>query len=203
MMTSCGAEQVATPASEVDSDRCVVRLHGKGGTAQPSSVVGGVANLFPGGNADGWGGRQWLYFPADRFSEARDIVTTAVEAAGCRRMVVYGFSNGAAFAAKLYCDGETFAGRLIGVVVDDPVPDASSADCEPAPDVGVALYWTAALEQEVPAATSCEPIDWTCEGGSTVAIETYAELLGTPVLPSPFHEHAMFSEAPEIAQWLP
>lgn len=202
MVAGCSDDQSVTRATDVRADRCLVRLHGKGEAGQSASVVDGVALLRPGGNAAGWGGRQWLYFPAERFGEARDIVEAAVDAAGCRTIVVHGFSNGAAFAAKLYCAGETFAGRLVGVIVDDPVTDASAVDCAPAADVGVALYWTTALEEEAPAGTPCEPIDWTCEGGNIVGVEAYAESLGTPAQPSPFKEHAIYSEAPEIARWL-
>ena len=103
--------------------------------AARTSETDGITEVLPTGNADGWGGRQWLYFPDERYAEARDIVATAAVEAGCATVVLDGFSNGAAFAAKLWCRGETFGGRLIGVVIDDPVPDSGVVDCTPSPDV--------------------------------------------------------------------
>src|SRR5690606_2637064 len=112
------------PAPQVVADgvpggpRCVVRLHGKGGGAGGTGPAGdGLLEVRPGGNASGWGGRQWLYFPDGEYGRARAGVQQAIEEAGCGPVVVYGFSNGAAFAAKLFCRGETFGGRLRGVVV--------------------------------------------------------------------------------------
>ena len=45
------------------ADRCIVRLHGKSGGGQPTIVDAGVTDVSPNGNAQGWGGRQWIYFP--------------------------------------------------------------------------------------------------------------------------------------------
>ena len=54
--------------------RSIVRLHGKGATGADAYVEDGVLNVLPSGNAAGWGGRQWLYFPEDRYRQARAIV---------------------------------------------------------------------------------------------------------------------------------
>ncbi|HEX4982734.1 MAG TPA: hypothetical protein VFV63_13600, partial [Ilumatobacteraceae bacterium] len=185
-----------------DRARCVVRIHGKGGTGGASSETDGIIQVFPTGNADGWGGRQWLYFPDESFVEARDIVAAAAEAEGCTRFVVDGFSNGAAFAAKLYCRGETFDGRLVGVVIDDPVPDNGVADCMPSAAVAGALYWTGGLDAQAQPGTDCASIDWTCDGGTLIGIEPYAAALGLDVQPSPFSEHEWYLDAPEIETWL-
>jgi hypothetical protein len=192
------------PASPPPGDgvRCVLRLHGKGGAGGATSETDGITEVLPTGNADGWGGRQWLYFPDDRYAEARDVVAAAAVEAGCTRVVLDGFSNGAAFAAKLWCRGETFDGRLVGVVIDDPVPDGGVADCTPSPDVAGALYWTGALEPQAPPDGDCAPIDWTCDGGTTIGIVAYAESLGLDVQPSPFTEHEWYVDAPEIGTWL-
>ena len=99
-----------------------MRLHGKGGGGAETVVEDGVSVISPDGNAEGWGGRQWLYFPDGEYTAARKVVEDAT--AGCDQLIIHGFSNGAAFAAKLYCRGETFGGRLVRVVVDDPVVDA-------------------------------------------------------------------------------
>jgi hypothetical protein len=182
--------------------RCVVRLHGKGGQGGDTVIVDGIVELSPTGNADGWGGREWRYFPDDRFAEATAIVRDAIDGAGCSDVVVNGFSNGAAFAAKLWCRGETFDGRLRGVVIDDPVPDQATALCVPDPGVDAALYWTGALGSTATPGADCGAIDWTCEGGSMIGIDAYAEAMGIDVKPSPFDEHAWYWDAPEIVTML-
>jgi pimeloyl-ACP methyl ester carboxylesterase len=183
-----------------DPKRCIVRLHGKGSEGSEGYVAeDGVVNLQPTGNADGWGARQWLYFPDEEYDAARTIVADAAE--DCDEVIVNGFSNGAAFAAKLYCRGESLDGRLVRVVVDDPVPDAGVEDCEPDPGVGVNLYWTGALEETAQPGWDCSEADWTCEGGQTIGIEAYADALGTEALPSPFTEHEWFVDAPETRAW--
>src|SRR4029077_1488760 len=109
-------------------------------------VENGVSIISPDGNAEGWGGRQWLYFPDREYAAALKVVEDAV--AGCGQVIINGFSNGAAFAAKMYCRGETFGGRLVRFVLDDPVVDAAVQGCAPDPSVGVTLYWTGALEAQ-------------------------------------------------------
>lgn len=206
VLAGCGGsgadESVASTPEAVAAERCVVRLHGKGGVGQEPELRDGVATLSPDGNADGWGGRQWLYFPDGEYEAARRNVASAIEAAGCQLVVVHGFSNGASFAAKLYCRGETFGDRLVGVVIDDPVTDDAGRSCAPDPTVVASLYWTSALELQAPAGTECASIDWTCEGGASIGIEAYAASLGLSPRPSPVHEHAPFSNAPELSEWL-
>ena len=107
LVGGCGDEG---ERSSVTSERCVVRLHGKGGGGSATRLVDGIAEVRPTGNAEGWGGRQWLYFPEEEFARAKAIVMDGIDEAGCRRAVVTGFSNGGAFAAKLYCRAETFGG---------------------------------------------------------------------------------------------
>ncbi len=104
-------------------DRCLLQLHGKGDRGVKTVVDNGISIISPDGNAEGWGARQWLYFPDSEYTVARKVVEDAVK--GCGQVIIDGFSNGAAFAAKLYCRGETLGGRLVRVVVDDPVVDAA------------------------------------------------------------------------------
>lgn len=182
--------------------RCVVHLHGKSGSGGDSYVDDdGVTHLLPDGNAEGWGGRQWLYFPEDEYEAARDIVTAAV--ADCDALLLGGFSNGAAFVAKLYCRGDTLDDRLLGVVIDDPVPDGAVIDCDPAPGVRATLYWTGALESTARPGWDCSEGDWTCEGGATIGIDAYAEWLAVDVTDSPHDGHEQFWDAPELADWSP
>ena len=71
--------------------------------------------------------------PGAEYDAARAIVADAVEA--CGPIIIDGFSNGASFAAAMYCHGETFDGRLQRVVVDDPVTDHAVDGCTPDPSV--------------------------------------------------------------------
>jgi pimeloyl-ACP methyl ester carboxylesterase len=155
--------------------------------------------VSPNGNepvGDGW---EWRYFPEDRFAQAVDVVDQA--ATGCDEVIIDGFSNGGAFAAKLYCRGETLDGRLRGVVVDDPVVDHATEGCAPDPIVNVALYWTGALEPPAVPGWECAEGGWTCEGGTTVGIDAYAAALATEILPSPFEDHQWYLDAPELTLW--
>ncbi len=195
-----GTEATGTAAGgTAPGGRCLVRLHGKGGAGGDPVTEGDVTILAPTGNADGWGARQWLYFPDTEYEAARTIVADAV--AGCEEVIVNGFSNGGAFAAKLYCRGETFDGRLVRVVVDDPVVDGSVTGCQPDPGVAVTLYWTGALEETAQPGWDCAEGDWTCEGGTTIGIDAFAAALGVLAQDSPFDDHQWYLDAPELADW--
>lgn len=195
------------PVVEVDSavptgpvKRCVVFLHGKSGSGFASRNEGNYTLVGPTGNADGWGGRQWLYFPDPQLEAVRNIIAQAITSNGCTRTVIHGFSNGAAAAAKLYCRGNTFGGAVVGYVVDDPVPDHGADNCAPAAGMKVRLYWTGGL---TPAdGWNCQEGDWTCEGGQTVGITKYSSRLGTQSVRSVNTQHAPYGTPPEYAQWL-
>ncbi|MGH9138272.1 MAG: hypothetical protein ACRD0G_14700 [Acidimicrobiales bacterium] len=204
-VAGCGDDDIesgpVTSLSAVHADRCLVRLHGRSDTGSPTVMGDGYAELAPDGNGEFDGGRQWLYATDDEYAAARDVVGAAIAEVGCERVVLNGFSNGAAFAAKLYCRGETFDGTVVGVVVDDPVPDEAAAGCEPAPGIDVALYWTGALTEATPGA-SCDDLGWTCEGDTLVGVEGYAEGLGASIQDSPHDEHTWYRDAPELTAWL-
>jgi hypothetical protein len=190
----------AGPLATAAGKRCVVLLHGKGGTAQPGRVTEGTTFIQPGGNADGWGGRQWLYFPEARYQEVRAIVQSAIDGAGCGPVIVQGFSNGAAAAAKLYCRGERFGQHVIGYIADDPVPDHGVDTCKPAAGVRIRVYRTGALAGATDG-WSCAEQDWTCEGGSTIGIERYGQALATQVQRSIHTTHAEYAAPPEQTAW--
>jgi hypothetical protein len=181
--------------------RCLVRFHGKGGSGSGVSTNGDVTVISPNGNADGWGGRQWLYFAPSSYDVALAGVAQAVDANGCGQVIVNGFSNGAAFAVKLYCRGESFGGRLVGVVADDPVPDHGADGCAPAGGVPLTMYWTGALAGTAQPGWDCTQQDWTCEGGTTVGIGAYAANAGTSAKASPYTGHQWYTAAPEVNAW--
>jgi hypothetical protein len=193
------AEPTARPAPS--SARCLVRLHGKGGNGSAVAKAGDVTVISPAGNAAGWGGKQWLYFAPSSYEAALAGVTQAIGANSCGQVIVGGFSNGGAFATKLFCRGESFDGRLVGVVADDPVPDHGADGCAPAPGVTLTIYWTGALAAAAQPGWNCAEQDWTCEGGTTVGIGTYAANAGTGTKKSPYDKHQWYLDAPELAGW--
>jgi hypothetical protein len=199
-LASCGGG--GDVERDVTADRCLVDLHGKGGRGGDPTLVDDVAVLRPDGNGDGWGGREWRYDDDDDRRAAIDIVRRSVEGAACERVVVHGFSNGAAFAAAMVCSGDTLDDRLVGVVVDDPVTDAATVDCRADPAVPSALYWTGALDATAPPGTESDTVDWTCAGGRVRGIDVFAAELGVTVTASPFDDHRRFDDAPEPARWL-
>ncbi len=207
MASACGqdaARSAATPVAPLlppgPAKKCVVLLHGKSGGAQPSFVTAGIEYLRPGGNGTGWGGREWRYFPESGYTQVRDSLDAALTAAGCGQAIVQGFSNGGAAAAKLYCRAEDFGGRVIGYIVDDPVPDEAVLGCKPRAGMHLKLYWTGGLNVATDG-WSCAAADWTCEGGRTIGITRYAQALGTQAAPSIHTTHTEYASPPEIAAW--
>ncbi len=71
----------------------------------------------------------------------------------------------------------------------------------PDPTVAVTLYWTGALDDTAQPGWTCAEQDWTCEGGTTIGIDAYAEALGTAIVASPNGEHEWFVDAPELSDW--
>lgn len=191
------------PAADASTARCIVGLHGKGGRGSATTIdAAGITRVAPIGNRDGWGGRQWVYDTESAYTEARLIVEDAVVSERCGAVVLYGFSNGAAFAAKLLCRGETFGGRLRGVVIDDPVVDHAVEGCRRSVGIRVVLYWTGALEGIAQPGWNCAEQDWTCEGGSTIGIGSYEVALGVTRTQSPNRSHMPYDNAPQLIAWL-
>lgn len=207
-LVGCGDDEPSagpptTFPPDFSAERCLVTVHGRSGDGAAPRHHEGWAELSPSGN-EAWrdGGRVWIYDTEESYAEARSRITEVVDAAGCERVALHGFSNGAAFVGALACRGEDLGGRLVGVIVDDPVPDDSSPDCAPAEDVEVAVYWTGGLSEAQPGA-SCDDLGWTCAGGDElVGIDEYARRLGVEVQQSPHTDHIAHRDAPEIAEWL-
>src|SRR5690606_26609900 len=156
-------------------------LHGRSDRGHAAREEDGFTILAPDANEEyERDGRVLVYDDEDAFAEARAIVADTVDRAGCEVVAVHGFSNGAAFAGALACSGETFDGRLRGVIIDDPVPDVGTEDCALGDGVEIALYWTGGLTEAEPGA-SCAELTWTCRGTHLIGIEAYAENLGVDI----------------------
>jgi dienelactone hydrolase len=195
-------DDTAGGRAPVTAERCRVDLHGKGGDGAPARLDGDVAVLSPTGNGEGWGGREWRYASDDELAAAIAAVRTAIDDAGCERVAIHGFSNGAAAAAAMLCSGETFDGRLVGVLVDDPVTDDATAGCARPDDLPVDVLWTGALDEAAPPGTACADVDWTCAGATVRGIDAFAADLDATVTPSPHREHRRHDAAPQPAAWL-
>lgn len=196
-----GATATTSLPAGFAAERCVVRVHGRSETGAPPEQREGYAVLSPTGNDTAGDGHQWRYDSEEATAEARTLIVDAVDAAGCERVVLHGFSNGGGFVGALVCGGDDLAGRLVGAVIDDPVPDDAVVGCAPAAGVERALFWTGALTQAERGA-SCEDIGWTCAGDELLGIEAYAEALGVEVQPSPHDEHVWYDDPPEVEAWL-
>ncbi len=149
--------------------RCVVFLHGRGGSGGDTSSFDGITTVRPQGNQGYDSGSVWIYFPSSEYSSMVQAVKAAIPDS-CGQILLRGFSNGGAAASKMFCQGETFGGRLIGVVSDDPVMDQGTLACAPPAGVPALVFETGALP---PGDYSCSDNGFTCEGGSVVPAATY------------------------------
>lgn len=206
LLGACGGDEpkaasTTTAPTGIESDACLVRVHGRSETGALPVERGDVVELQPIGNFVEGAGHMWLYDnPGDR-ADALDRITAAVDGVGCEHVVLNGFSNGGGLVGALVCDGEDLDGRLVGAVIDDPVPDEGTRDCAAAPGVEVVVYWTGALT-EATAGTSCDSLGWICNGTTIVGIDAYADGLGVDVTTSPMDGHLWFRDAPELEAWL-
>jgi hypothetical protein len=183
--------------------RCVVSLHGLGGTGRTTELgLAGITFVYPSGNDAAGAGRRWLYADEGSYGAARAVVQRAIDDAGCSQVVVDGFSNGGGFAGKMLCRGETFGGRVVGYVLDDPVTDRSGdGGCNLPAGVHAAMFWTGGLDY-APPGFDCVAGGWTCEGGNLVGRDVYAARLGVAVQPSIHGSHQPYLWPPEITGWL-
>ncbi len=179
--------------------KCVVYLHGKGGYGGDPADYGDFTSLAPNGNADGWGALQWLYWPESSYQQIVSTITNEINGSGCTKVIIHGFSNGAAAAAYVYCRGNTFGGKLVGVIVDDPVMDNGVDNCSPGAGVKVKLYTTGGIPF---GPADCASLgDWTCINGSIIGLSTYTSRLGVTNTQSAQFGHERYSNPPELTQW--
>lgn len=190
----------APERAEVTAERCLVRVHGRSETGGDPIDRGDHAEILPTGNDTAGDGFQWRYGTDEEVAAVTTRIGDWIDAVGCEEVILNGFSNGGAAVGALHCRGETFGGRVIGVVIDDPVPDDAVADCSPDPDVAVTLYWTGGLTEAV-AGASCDEIGFTCAGDELLGIDAYAQALGVTVTPSPHEAHVWYRQAPENSAW--
>ncbi|NLV56538.1 MAG: hypothetical protein GXY13_13100 [Acidimicrobiales bacterium] len=186
--------------ADVQAERCLVRVHGRSETGGAPVDRGDHAEVLPYGNDTAGDGFQWRYGTDDEVASATANIEGWIDAVGCEQVILNGFSNGAAAVGALHCRGETFDGRVVGVVIDDPVPDDAVSGCDADPSVAVTLYWTGGLT-EAAAGVSCDEIGFTCAGEELLGIDAYAEALGVTVTPSPHDQHVWYRQAPENSVW--
>ena len=204
LVTACSSGSDATGPTQPPpiGERCLVLLHGKGDRGETTSVDSdGVVKIMPNGNQKDGSGRKWIYFPDAEYTAAVAGLRTAIDASQCKQIILGGFSNGAAFVAKIACQGETFADRVVGYVVDDPVPDSATDGCARDAAIPLSLVWTGGLADTAKPGWQCSDGGWICEGGTTIGIDAYAAALGVAVTPSALTKHEFWSENPALAAW--
>ena len=189
------------PRGDAAGLRCTLFLHAKAAREQATwTGPDGIRHSFPGGNRPGWNGaKQWLYYPQSEFDTARNILMEDLAAGRCQQVILQGFSNGSSFAAKLYCAGDTLGGRVIGIIIDDPVVDHAVLNCKAAPSVKAVLYWTGGIDIED--GFDCVAADWTCEGDTGIGITRYEAAMGISRTPSIHTSHLQYLDPPELARW--
>jgi hypothetical protein len=163
-LASSGQYLSFNSASGPTGKKCIVNLHGKGGDGGPSYQDGDTTWIFPTGNGDGggWGPHHWEYSTSTTYSQALSIINSSIASENCGQIVLIGFSNGASMAAKVYCQGQNFSNRLLGVIVDDPVPDRVVDNCAPASNLQLRLIQSDDMGW-ITDGTPC-PGGWTCQG---------------------------------------
>lgn len=68
-------------------------------------------------NGNDGGGTLWS---AANWETGRQIIQNAINSSGADQVIIHGFSIGGMFAQEIVHRGETFGGKLRGVVIDDP-----------------------------------------------------------------------------------
>lgn len=225
-VSSVGVEQASAPTTPppapapgnppvVDGKKCSLHLHWAGGGAQPDQRdSNGYWKVWP-GSPDGafWlydGPHNSAYDPdstADvaKYNELVSYLKNFLDARECGPVLLIGYSNGGGFAAKLFCKGEDFGGRVWGVIVDDPVMDEGVLGCRPSRNIrAVSFTHSTELKRQAEAAVtgrqcSWDPpysgtprpgqgTGWYCENNRTRTLAQYEELIGhKSVLQREFH----------------
>lgn len=178
--------------------RCGVFLHGATGTGQ-ATMHGDPTYIFPTGNAYMSPGRMWLYTTETTYQQALTSIKNSIPS-DCTKIILHGFSNGAAMAAKVYCKGETFNNRLIGVIIDDPVMDHGTDNCARPAGVQVAAYYTDAILYGPN--YNCVANGYTnCEGGELIGKAAFQSNVGVTLQRSPHNTHTLWQYPPPYSQW--
>jgi predicted esterase len=189
--------------------KCTVSLHGAGAGSIGSTDWGRYNNQpvtlvqprSPYGNF-------WLYdgphnFQFDPTSSSDETyyndtvtsITSVVNAAGCNgALLLMGQSNGGAMAAKMFCRGYNFNGRLSGLILDDPVPDQAVLNCNPQNLKYKTYLYSDGLTNEANQAGGVNyrcnsmPSQWYCENDTALPRTQFEQAIGmTGVRQRQFH----------------
>lgn len=188
----------------LSGNKCTLGLHGAGGGGGNYGPTQGVEALNPQARnpADGSSTNFWLYdgphnFQNDPGNAADEqyyqyLVTylrQTLDARGCGPTLITGSSSGGAFAAKLYCRGETFGNRVWGYTMEDPVKDEGVLGCRPSANVRIAFF-AYSQEHERKSAAAAPTFrcslpgsdHWYCENDKTMTLDEYRRQTGQPSL---------------------
>lgn len=181
----------------IEGTRCILYLVGAGSWAGIGSQnwSEGVLLTSPdkpaSENRNFWkydGPHNFAYDPGSQsdnqaYEALVDYIRSYLDNEGCGPTVVAGGSNGAAFAAKMYCRGEDFGRRVWGYHIDDPVMDNGVLGCSPSTNVTKVMFLHS---QELRDDAANMPNfrcgqgqwQWYCEDDTTMPLNVYEGHVG-------------------------
>ncbi len=221
----------------IEGKKCTLQLSGAGlsnnGEQDVTNAVGYVQVTPPKLVHDEYPGERRAFWEYDgphtydqtpetgdaEYIEHRDSVAAFLDDRGCGPTMVVGGSNGGGFAAKLYCRGEDFGGRVWGYSLKDPVWDHGVLGCTPSSNIShklaVRSIWLKRLAEGTAPEYRCDEIsevdvhdqfagengDWYCEDNRTMSQADWEAATGiTSVLAGTGHIGSYDLE-PELADW--
>ncbi len=153
------------------------------------------------------------------YVEHRNSVSAFLDDRGCGPTMVVGGSNGGAFAAKLYCRGEDFGGRVWGYFFKDPVWDHGVLGCTPSSNISHKLavhsVWLKRLAEGTAPGYRCDQIsevnvrdqfpgengDWYCEDNLTLSEAAWEGATGVSSVLAGTAHIGSYDLEPDLADW--
>ena len=161
--------------------------------------TGDVTVIAPTGNADGWGAKQWLYFPADQYAAARDIVRRRASRAAGRSS-----STGSPTAPRSPPPCTATARPSAGGCAGHrrrPGHRPRRRRLHAGPGVGVTLYATGALERHGAAGLEVRDGRLDVRGWRDDRHRCLRGEARDPRRQSPHTDHQPYLDAPDTTQW--
>ena len=130
----------------------------------------------------------------------REIRQSGSEGGGELPLSPYPYLSRGYFSSGAFSHKPVPTSQRIMMRMPNPT-NAGQVGCGPAVGVAITLYWTGALEGQAQPGWNCATADWTCEGGSTIGIASYAASLATTATASPMGGHTPYANPPELTRF--
>ncbi len=232
--------QRATPVASppvIQGKRCTLQISGAGmlnnGEQDVKNALGAVQVTPPKLESDEYPGERSAFWEYDGphtydqtpttgerdYVEHRDSVAAFLEARDCGPTMVVGGSNGGGFAAKLYCRGEDFGGRVWGYFLKDPIWDHGVLGCTPSANIShkfaVHSVWLKRLAEGTAPEYRCDEIsevdvrdqftgengDWYCEDNRTMSQVDWEQATGIRSVLAGTDHIGSYDLEPDLADW--